>query len=99
MAARKTVLLFKLSSCTRTEQSSRGPTTIKRAFTATSRAMIDRNDLSISAGHDTETVTKDAIALVDHGQWVLCNSGKGLERQFKFKTFKATWVRASATYG
>ena len=53
---------------------------------------LEANDLSLSQSEDNDAVTRQATALVDGGRWRLCNDGKGLEREFKFKTFKATWV-------
>lgn len=53
---------------------------------------MSAKDLSVSEGSDADTVVRETTNLVDHGSWQLCNGGKGLERQFKFKTFKATWV-------
>lgn len=54
--------------------------------------MIQTSDLSISPGEDAATVTDQTTSLVDDGKWHLCNAGKGVERTFKFKTFKTTWV-------
>ena len=55
--------------------------------------MVEVKDLSPSEGEDGNDLAQQATALIDNGRWRLCNGGKGLERQFKFKTFKATWVR------
>lgn len=49
-------------------------------------------DISPSAGEDAQDVLRRATELVDNGKWKLCKGGQGLERPFKFKTFKATWV-------
>ena len=54
--------------------------------------MVNANDISSSEGEDSNGLANEATALIDGGRWQLCNNGKGLERQFKFKTFKATWV-------
>ena len=54
--------------------------------------MVEAKDVSASEGEDAVNLAKEAANLVDKGRWRLCNDGKGLERQFKFKTFKATWV-------
>ena len=54
--------------------------------------MVKTNDISASKDEDAAALAQEATALVDDGRWQLCNNGKGLERQFKFKTFKATWV-------
>ncbi|KAK3703148.1 hypothetical protein LTR37_014625 [Vermiconidia calcicola] len=53
--------------------------------------MVETKDIRPSEGEDPATLAQETIELVDNGRWQLCNSGKGLERQFKFKTFKATW--------
>lgn len=47
-----------------------------------------------SAGEDEEKLTRNATQLVNPaGRWNLIENGKGLEREFKFKSFKVTWVR------
>jgi len=62
-----------------------------RSFYQSSRRMVKPAQLSISAGEDNGAVLDQTTKLVDSGKWTLCNDGKGLERPFKFKTFKATW--------
>ena len=57
--------------------------------------MVNKSDIRPSKGEDGDALTEQATSLVDKGRWKLCNDGKGLERQFKFKTFKATWVTLS----
>ncbi|WPH02004.1 putative pterin 4 alpha carbinolamine dehydratase [Acrodontium crateriforme] len=65
---------------------------IKPCYTPTqTRKMSSLKDLKISQGHDGQAVTEAATALVESGKWQVCKQGKGLERTFKFKTFKATW--------
>lgn len=54
--------------------------------------MLKPEDISPSAGEDAQDLLRQTTELVDSGKWQLCNGGKGLERPFKFKTFKATWV-------
>ena len=54
--------------------------------------MVSASDISPSRGENTEELTNQTTALVDSGRWKLWDNGKGLERQFRFKTFKATWV-------
>ena len=61
------------------------------AFSSRSAVMVDASAVSISQGEDQATVLAQASELVDHGKWQICNGGKGLERGFKFKTFKTTW--------
>jgi hypothetical protein len=47
-----------------------------------------------STNYDSEKGTKDLETLLraNGGKWNLIESGKGVERSFKFKTFKKTWV-------
>lgn len=54
--------------------------------------MVQLSDLTLSPNSDPETMVSQTTILVDDGKWKVCNGGKGLERPFKFKTFKATWV-------
>lgn len=56
--------------------------------------MVDAKDISPSQGESADDLAAQTTTLVDQGRWKLWNDGKGLERQFKFKTFKATWVRS-----
>ena|SRR6266536_6317053 len=47
-----------------------------------------------SSNYSPEQGIKDVSALLrgSGGKWELTGSGKGVERGFKFKTFKKTWV-------
>lgn len=47
-----------------------------------------------SSSYDPTQATKDLSPLLrgTGGKWGLIDSGKGVERSFKFKTFKKTWV-------
>ena len=63
-----------------------------RGFHITTPTMVSASDISPSRGENTEELTSQTTALVDCGRWKLWDNGKGLERQFRFKTFKATWV-------
>jgi 4a-hydroxytetrahydrobiopterin dehydratase len=47
-----------------------------------------------SVGEDEEQLGRDATALTTEGggRWKATNDSRGLERTFRFKTFKATWV-------
>jgi hypothetical protein len=49
---------------------------------------------AFSSNYDAEQGEKDLTPLlkIDGGKWTLISSGKGVERSFKFKTFKKTWV-------
>jgi 4a-hydroxytetrahydrobiopterin dehydratase len=53
-----------------------------------------------SAGEDEEQLSRDATALVTEGQgrWKVTDDNRGLERTFRFKTFKATWVRKDSAF-
>ncbi|KXT08219.1 hypothetical protein AC579_8679 [Pseudocercospora musae] len=62
-----------------------------RAFSSRFPVMVDASAVSISQGEDQATVLAQASELVDHGKWQICDDGKGLERGFKFKTFKTAW--------
>ncbi|KAI7693923.1 hypothetical protein KC353_g18337, partial [Hortaea werneckii] len=55
--------------------------------------MLTRADLSIAdSTPDQETLVQEASQLVDNGgRWRLCREGRGIERGFKFRTFKTTW--------
>lgn len=65
---------------------------LTRLYSSTRVHMVRTQDLSPSAGEDPGALVAKATELVDQGKWQLCNDGKGLERGFKFKTFKSTWV-------
>jgi hypothetical protein len=65
---------------------------IVRHFIASRRTMIEASEISASQGESIEALVSQTTSLVDSGRWKLSNDGKALERQFKFRTFKATWV-------
>ena len=51
------------------------------------------HDIAFSANADHEQLSKAIQRLVlPNGKWILCNDGRGVERSFRFKTFKAAWV-------
>lgn len=58
-----------------------------------------RNAIQISPGQENETqLIADATALLNQEgrrRWKLVQEGKGVQREFLFKTFKGTWVRSS----
>ncbi|KAI4727023.1 transcriptional coactivator/pterin dehydratase [Aureobasidium sp. EXF-10728] len=64
---------------------------------STARAMSSSQQQSsarfqFSAGEDEEQLGRDATALTQgRGRWKVTNDNRGLERTFRFKTFKATW--------
>lgn len=49
---------------------------------------------TLSEGYDPEQASRDLGSLlkINGGRWTLTDDGKGIERTFKFKTFKKTWV-------
>jgi 4a-hydroxytetrahydrobiopterin dehydratase len=55
---------------------------------------------AFSSNYDPAQGTQDLAPLLkgNGGKWVLIESGKGVERGFKFKTFKKTWVRSFCSY-
>jgi hypothetical protein len=66
-------------------------------FLASSRKMSTQTSPTFSSNYSPEQRTKDLSPLLrgNGGRWSLIESGKGVERSFKFKTFKKTWVRVS----
>ncbi|KAG0650283.1 Pterin-4-alpha-carbinolamine deHydratase [Hyphodiscus hymeniophilus] len=48
---------------------------------------------TFSSNYDPERASQDLSPLLNAngGKWALSASGKGVERSFKFKTFKKTW--------
>ncbi|QIW94809.1 hypothetical protein AMS68_000327 [Peltaster fructicola] len=61
------------------------------AFSTSTRAMVQLSDLKVSSDSSPEAIVAEATALIDDGSWGICHDGKGLERSFKFKGFKAAW--------
>jgi len=61
-------------------------------FGASPKTAGSSTPISPSRGEDVEDLTRQVTALVDKGKWRLCNDGKGLEREFRFKGFQSTWV-------
>jgi 4a-hydroxytetrahydrobiopterin dehydratase len=49
---------------------------------------------AFSSNYDPEKGITDLEPLLksNGGKWLLLEGGKGVERSFKFKTFKKTWV-------
>ncbi|KAK5677243.1 hypothetical protein LTS10_010432 [Elasticomyces elasticus] len=64
---------------------------VRRAFTALQPTRLKPADLIVSTNSDKDEVSREAIDLVDVGRWHLCDNHRGIERDFKFKSFKATW--------
>lgn len=57
------------------------------------KTILKPEDLSISAGENPQLLTKQATALLlPPGKWKLTKNKTGIERNFRFKTFKTTWV-------
>lgn len=70
-----------------------GPTrTRQELFASTSPTAASH--FSISEGENAEATSREAEKLLTRAQspWRLCCQGRGLERDFRFGTFKATWV-------
>jgi hypothetical protein len=59
-----------------------------------SRKMSTQPMPTFSSNYSPEQGIKDLSPLLksNGGKWSLIESGKGVERSFKFKTFKKTWV-------
>lgn len=70
-----------------------GAATQSRNITSTSSSSGPPN---FSSNYNPEQGTRDLAPLLKEngGKWELIETGKGLERGFKFKTFKKTWVSA-----
>lgn len=73
-----------------------GPQPVSRSIV---RAMSSSESRSAarfqySAGENEEQLGRQATALTTEGggRWTATNDNRGLERTFRFKTFKATWV-------
>ncbi|OWP00141.1 hypothetical protein B2J93_8712 [Marssonina coronariae] len=52
---------------------------------------------AFSSSYERSQATEDVAPLLQAhgGRWTLLASGKGVQRRFKFKTFKKTWVRVA----
>ena len=54
--------------------------------------MLSASDISAAGSATTkQKVIEAAISLVEQNKWSLWLEGAGLQRSFKFKTFKAAW--------
>jgi len=74
-----------------------------RPFTSSSIKMSSASTTpqpTFSSNYDPAQGNQDLAPLLksNGGKWTLIESGKGVERGFKFKTFKKTWVRSSCSY-
>lgn len=65
----------------------------KHAFSIFRQTRTELPNLSVSEGDDVNKVSNEAMELIRGGRWQLCNDGSAVQRHFKFKTFKSTWVR------
>jgi hypothetical protein len=68
---------------------------VKLALLVTSSCrMSTQPSPTFSSNYSPEEGTKELSPLLksNGGKWALIDSGKGVERSFKFKTFKKTWV-------
>lgn len=61
------------------------------------RAMSAKHDIKYSSNSDPENVAAEVARLTDGtGRWSISATKAGLEREFKFKTFKTTWAFMNA---
>lgn len=55
--------------------------------------MATKHDIKYSANSDPEKVAAEVTHLTDgQGRWTISATKSGVEREFKFKTFKTTWA-------
>lgn len=69
------------------------PSLVIRSFSTCKMSTISAEPV-FSSSYDPQQGSKDLEPLLraQGGKWSLIESGKGVERSFKFKTFKKTWV-------
>ena len=86
------------SLCTRTLRTSlQYPQSIHRYMYSSIRTMTTKHDIEYSSNSDPEKVADEVTALTDgQGRWNISATRSGLEREFKFKTFKTTWAFMNA---
>jgi len=75
------------------------PIKFQSMSSSSSAAKSPPPQISCSAGEDFAQVTRETTPLITSetgGRWQLTDDGKGLERGFRFKTFRATWVSRRA---
>lgn len=59
--------------------------------------MATKHDIKYSSNSDPEKVAAEVTHLTDgQGRWIISATKAGLEREFKFKTFKTTWAFMNA---
>ena len=59
--------------------------------------MATKHDIKYSSNSDPEKVAAEVTHLTDGtGRWNISATKAGLEREFKFKTFKTTWAFMNA---
>lgn len=55
--------------------------------------MATKHDIKYSSNSDPEKVAAEVTRLTDgQGRWTISATKSGVEREFKFKTFKTTWA-------
>lgn len=66
-----------------------------RTIMTTTTTTTTTTQPSFSANADIAALKQelDPLLNLNGGKWALTTSGNGLERSFRFKTFKKTWVR------
>ncbi|KAI5257114.1 transcriptional coactivator/pterin dehydratase [Aureobasidium subglaciale] len=71
------------------------PTVISRSIVRAMSSSQEQSSVQFqySAGENEEQLGRDATALTTQGggRWKVTSDSRGLERTFRFKTFKATW--------
>lgn len=67
---------------------------VQRRALSTSPPRASAVDAAVfSAGEDGSALKQTLARLVDGaGKWTLTTNGMGIERQFRFKSFKQAWV-------
>lgn len=72
------------------------PRLVSQSFTKAMSSSQQQSSVRFeySAGEDEEQLGRNAVALTTEGggRWKVTDDNRGLERTFRFKTFKATWV-------
>ncbi|KAI5201596.1 transcriptional coactivator/pterin dehydratase [Aureobasidium subglaciale] len=72
-----------------------GPPVVSRSIVRAMSSSQEQSSVQFqySAGENEEQLGRDATALTTQGgrRWKITSDNRGLERTFRFKTFKATW--------
>lgn len=66
---------------------------IYRSLCSSIRTMSSKHDINYSSNSDPAKVAAELSHLADgQGRWNISATKSGVEREFKFKTFKTTWA-------